>query len=73
MICMLCGISPIYIDKTIMYNSSRSTKIVTEKLTKLNEYKSKNGDKSKAGGNSAYSNKSFEEVLKEKITKVDGR
>lgn len=72
---MLCGISPIYIDKTIMYNSSRNTKIVTEKLNSLslNEYKSRNGDKPKTGSNSAYTKKSFEEVLKEKITKVNGR
>ncbi len=70
---MLCGISPIYIDKTIMYNGSRNTKIITERLSRLSEYKSGNGDKSKTGRNSEYNNKSFEEVLKEKITKVNGR
>lgn len=70
---MLCGISPIYIDKTIMYNGNKNTKIVTERLSKLNGYSNGTGNKSKPGSNSAYSNKSFEEVLKEKITKGNGR
>jgi flagellar hook-basal body complex protein FliE len=70
---MLCGISPIYIEKTIIYNGSRNTKIITQRINKSNEYKSSNGDKPKTRGNSSYTSKSFGEVLKEKITKVDGR